>query len=174
MSIVDTFLVWWLRSGRYRWSRLRRKMLEGQYLNTELPEINSLEDIETCLQQITWTGDGFWHLYDSISYPQRVWAKKKDDCDGFSILAAALLRLWNPATNPVLITAMVRPVRKSHTICAFKSEGELLFFDNATLRRGDFENYGDIVARFTRRADHLICWDVVDPNTLKTLEFHRA
>ena len=80
--------------------------------------------------------DGPLHLYDSISYPQTVWARKKDDCDGFAILAAALLQRWEPSSRPVLLTAMLRPMRRSHTVCVFNVPGAgLWFFDNGTLRR---------------------------------------
>jgi hypothetical protein len=133
-----------------------------------------LEDIKTCLKQITWSGDGLFHLYDSISYPQTVWTKKKDDCDGFAILAAELLRRWTPDADPVLVTAIVRPAQSSHTVCAFKGGEGLSFFDNDELRRGDFQEYEDVVAQFTRSAKSLSCWDVVKPDTLETLEFHLA
>jgi hypothetical protein len=133
-----------------------------------------LEDIETCLKQIAWSGDGLLHLYDSISYPQTVWTKKKDDCDGFAILAAELLQRWIPDAAPVLVTAIVRPIKSSHTVCALRHGEGLLFFDNDDLRRGDFQEYGDVVARFTQNAKSLVCWDVVKPDTLETLEFHRA
>lgn len=136
--------------------------------------MSSLEEIETCLKQITWSGDGFLHLYDSISYPQTVWAKKKDDCDGFAVLAAELLQRWTTAADPVLVTAIVRPTQSSHTICAFRHGQSLLFFDNDELRRGDFQKYGDVVARFTQSAKSLVCWDVVKHDTLETLEFHLA
>lgn len=171
---MNIFLIWWLRRARYRWSRLRRRLFESRYLNTELPIVNSLGDIETCLKQITWSGDGLLHLYDSISYPQTVWAKKKDDCDGFAILAAELLQQWAPADNPVLVTAIVKPARLSHTVCAFRYRGGLLFFDNGNLRKGNFQGYKDVVAYFTQNAKSLICWDVVKPDTLETLEFYPA
>ena len=174
MGLVSVFLVWWLRGPRYRWSRLRRRLFEGRYLDTELPTVSSLEEIETCLKQITWSGVGFLHLYDSISYPQTVWAKKKDDCDGFAVLAAGLLLRWTATTNPVLVTAIVRPTQSSHTVCAFRHGEGLLFFDNDELRRGDFQEYRDVVAQFTRRAKCLVCWDVVKADTLETLEFHLA
>ena len=116
--------------------------------------------------------DGPLHLFDCISYPQTVWAKKKDDCDGFAILAAGLLRQWAPATNPVLVTAIVRPIRLSHTICAFRHSNKLLFFDNSDLCTGDFQEYRDVVTRFTGKAKSLICWDIIKPDTLETLEFH--
>ena len=174
MGLVSAFLVWWLRSPRYRWSWLRRRLFEGRYLDTELPTVNSLEEIETCLKQITWSGDGLFHLYDSISYPQTVWARKKDDCDGFAVLAAGLLLRWTATADPVLVTAIVRPTQSSHTVCAFRHGQGLLFFDNDELRRGDFQEYRDVVAWFTRSAKSLICWDVVKPDTLETLEFHLA
>jgi hypothetical protein len=174
MGLTDIFLLWWLRGPRYRWSRLRRRLFETRYLKTELPVASSLEDIEACVKQVTWSGDGLWHLYDSISYPQTVWAKKRDDCDGFAILAAELLQRWTPDARPFLVTTIVRPVQSSHTVCAFRHGDGLLFFDNAELQRGDFHEYGDVAAQISRRGKSRICWDVVKPDTMETLEFHVA
>jgi hypothetical protein len=174
VSIIDCFLIWWLRSGRYGWSRLRRRLCERRYLATTLPSVSSLEEIETCLRQVKWTMDGPLHLFDSISYPQVTWAKKKDDCDGFAILAAELLRRWNPNCNPVLVTAMLRPVRASHTVCAFTApQGSLCFFDNYSLRCENYQTYEEIVTKISRHARRLVCWDVRNPITFEMLEFHR-
>ena len=174
-SLIDFFLVWWLRSGRYRWSRLHRRLFERRYLSTALPTVNSLEEIESSLKEVTWTMDGPLHLFDCISYPNVTWAKKKDDCDGFSSLAAALLKQWNPNCNPVLMTAMVRPVRKSHTVCVFiNSQDTLCFFDNSSLRCENCKTYGKVVARISRNTDRLICWDVRNPATLELVEFHKV
>lgn len=153
---------------------MRRKLGERKYRNQSLPEVNSLKDIEAFLAQITWTMDGPLHLFDSISYPQTVWSKKKDDCDGFAILAAALLEQWQPSSSPVLLTAMLRPIRRSHTICAFYASGGVLcFFDNKLLRQGDFGTYAEIVMEVKGEA-RLVCWDVVEPKTLQVVEFHRT
>lgn len=76
--------------------------------------------------------------------------------------------------NPVLVTAIVRPVQLSHTVCAFRYSEGLLFFDNDELRKGNFQEYRDVVAWFTQSAKSLICWNVVKPDTLETLEFHLA
>lgn len=174
MTFMDRFLILWLRKGRYRWSGLRRKWFEAKYRELPLPAADSLEQIEALLKQVTWTMDGPFHLFDAISYPQTVWTKKKDDCDGFAVLAAALLRQWQPESRPVLITAMLRPVRKSHTVCVFKVPGAgLWLFDNYTLRRGRYRAYADIAAEVQGKA-RLVCWDVVAPDTLQTLEFHVA
>ena len=174
MSLVDSFLTWWLNSGRYGWSRLRRWLCERRYLSIVLPTVNSLDEIETCLRQVTWTMDGPFHLFDCVSYPQVTWAKKKDDCDGFASLAAELLRRWDPNCSPVLVTAMVRPVRASHTVCAFTpSEGSLCFFDNYSLRLDNCQTYDEVVAKISQHAHRLVCWDVRNPVTLEMLEFHR-
>ena len=174
MSYLDRFLIFWLQRGRYRWSGWRRKKFEAKYEKQPLPVADSLEQIEALLKQVTWTMDGLLHLFDAVSYPQTVWAKKRDDCDGFAVLAAALLRQWQPETNPVLITAMLRPVRKSHTVCAFNVPGAgKWFFDNYTLRRGRYRTYEDIATEVRGKA-RMVCWDVVDPDTLQTLEFNVA
>lgn len=174
-SIIDCFFIWWLHSGRYGWSRFRRRLFECRYLNTALPEVSSLEEIEACLKQVKWTMDGPLHLFDSISYPQVTWARKKDDCDGFASLAAELLRRWDHGCHPVLVTAMLWPVQRSHTVCAFNApQGGLCFFDNFILRCEDCQTYSDVVARISQNARRLVCWDVRNPVTLQMLEFHRA
>ena len=172
-SITNQFLIWWLRSGRYGWSRLRRKLFESGYLRHSLPEASSLDDIEACLAKVTWTMDGPLHLFDSISYPQTVWYRKKDDCDGFAVLAAALLQRLQPDYSPVLLTAMLRPIKSSHTICCFHASSDLIwYFDNGKLRQGDYRTYAEIVAVIWGSA-RLVCWDVVTPDTLQPVEFHR-
>jgi hypothetical protein len=158
VTMIDRLLIWWLRTARYPWSRLRRRILEAKYSRLPLPPAGSLEDIEAWLRQVTWTMDGPLHLFDAVSYPQTVWAKKKDDCDGFAVLAAALLS----------------PMRKSHTVCALAVPGVgLWFFDNYTLRRGRYQTYAEIVQQ-VKGENRLVCWDVADPETLQALEFHVA
>jgi len=174
MGLVDAFIAFGMKNLRYPWSRLRQRLCERHYLKTELPQANSLQDIQARLKKIKWTKDGFFHLYDALSYPQTVWAKKKDDCDGFAVLAAELLQSLSPTLNPVLVSAAVRPLRKSHTVCAFKDGQRLAFFNNARLRKGNYKEYGDIVAKFTQRADRVICRDVAKPKSLEILEFHRV
>ena len=118
--------------------------------------------------------DGPSHLYDSISYPETVWFKKKDDCDGFAVLASKLLLRLQSNTNPVLITAIVRPVLNSHTVCGFSNaDGTFSFFDNDSLRQGDFKEYANIVAQIKGKAK-LVCWDVRNPVTFEMIEFHRV
>jgi len=172
-SVLDWFLVWWLRSGRYGWSKLRRKVFERRYLSTTLPTTSSPEEIETCLKDVRWTMDGPLHLFDCISYPQTTWAKKKDDCDGFSVLAAELLNRWNPNCNPVLVTALVRPVRYSHTVCAFTSpQGPLCYFDNDNLHYGNYKKHEDIVKTLIKEHQKLVCWDARNPFTFDMVEFN--
>lgn len=169
---VDIFLVWWLRSGRYGWSKLRRRIFERGYVKVTLPAANSLAEIETCLKRVKWTMDGPFHLFDSISYPQTVWARKRDDCDGFATLACELLKRVNSSFNPVLLTAMMRPVRKSHTVCVFAHpDGNLSFFDNSTLKNS-FDSYSKVVETVSQDSDKLICWDVRSHDDFALVEFH--
>jgi len=118
--------------------------------------------------------DGPMHLFDSISYPQTVWAKKKDDCDGFAVLGATLLHNWKPEVHPVLVTAMTQPVKSSHTVCVFTSPTEFLwFFDNSSLQQGEYKTYSEVVSKITESAQRVICWDVRDPKSLDLIEFHK-
>ncbi|MFC1861105.1 hypothetical protein ACFLYL_02340 [Chloroflexota bacterium] len=175
MSLADSLLVWWLRSGRYNWSRLHRQLFEGRYLNTILPSASSFSGIEALLKQVMWTMDGPLHLFDCVSYPQVTWAKKKDDCDGFSVLAAELLNKLDPEFKPVLLTVIVRPYRFSHTVCAFSSpRGGFMFFDNYILRDEGYQAYDDVVLIISRKAERVVCWDVRNPATLELIKFHKV
>jgi hypothetical protein len=150
---------------------LRRTLFERKYLKASLPPVSSLEDIESCLRQIAWTREGPLHLYDAISYPEAVWSRKKDDCDGFAILAAKLLLNLSAETNPVLVTTLVRPVQKSHTVCVFGQADKLRLFSNELLSNEIFETYND-VSRVISEGWRLVCWDVVNPRNLETLAFY--
>jgi hypothetical protein len=172
MWIEDKFLTWWPHGPRYSWSKLRRRLFEGGFLSKPLPEVHSLADILACLQKVDWKKDWIPQLFDCVSYPQRVWAKKTDDCDGFAILTAELLTHLDPATAPIIITAMVAPMKNCHSVCVFKQDGDLRYFSNKELSPRSFQSYQDIVADFTRPSDRLICWDVVKPGTLEQLEFN--
>ena len=172
MWLEDRFLTWWLHGARYTWLRLRRRLFEGGFLSTLLPAVNSLDDIQSRLKEVAWKKDWLPQLFDCVSYPQRVWSRKKDDCDGFAILAAALLSGWAPETNPVMVTAMIAPLKNSHSVCVFKQGENLRYFSNDTLKPGNFQSYQAIVADFATHPNRLICWDVVQPDTLATLEFH--
>lgn len=171
MWLQDKFLAWWLRGPRYGWSKFRRKLFEGGFLSKSLPKVNSLTDIQACLVKIMWKRDLLPELFDCVSYPQRVWDKKRDDCDGFSVLAAELLKQWDPNTRPVMVTAMVARLDKCHSVCVFRQGTNLRYFNNSALNPGLFVNYREIVDNFTT-TNRLICWDVVRPDTLEQLEYH--
>jgi len=173
MNLVDSFLIWWLKSGRYPWSRFVRRMSVWQSSKMPIPTAKSLDEVVSLLKQVTWTMDSPFHLYDSISLPETVWDKKRDDCDGFAVLAATLLKRWNPSTNPKLVTVMLRPVRESHTVCAFREGEHFRFFDNDYLNRGNYQSYEEIVEQVLKRGERVVCWDVADHESLRTLEFHR-
>jgi hypothetical protein len=174
VHIIDVFLIWWLRSGRYGWSKLRRKIFERSYMELALPEANSMDEIEACLKQVKWTMDGPLHLFDSISYPQTVWAKKKDDCDGFAILACELLNRLDSSYSPALVTAMMHPVQKSHTVCVFNyPDGTMGFFDNSTLKN-NCAGYSQVIEKISQGSDKLVCWDVRRYDDFALIEFHRG
>lgn len=149
-------------------------MFERGNLSVELPTIDSLKTLDTTLDQVTWTMDGPLHLYDSISYPQTVWAKKKDDCDGFAVLAAELLKRFDPQTAPVLMTVMLRPAGKSHTVCVFRHSGALRITDNKRVRAEEFADYAEAARYVAQRGTQVVCWDIADPWSLSQLEFHRT
>ena len=173
MRVVDTFLIWWLKRGRYPWSRFVRKLERIGRDYQPVPRADSLDDIKSILSKVTWTMDNALHLYDSISLPETVWDKKQDDCDGFAVLAARLLKNWKPATNPKLLTVILHPVKESHTVCVFRENEELRFFDNSHLNSKGYKTHEEIVAQLQKRGDRVVCWDLVEPESLRTLQFQK-
>jgi len=172
MWLEDKFFVWWLHGPRYGWSKLRRRLFEGGFLTKLLPVVKSLEDVQACMKKINYKRDCLPELFDCVSYPQRVWDRKQDDCDGYAVLAAELLKRWSPETEPVMVTAMVAPLKNCHSVCVFKLGGNLRYFNNRDLSPGIFQSYEDIITDFTKPTDRLVCWDVVKPDMLEQVEFH--
>lgn len=171
MWLEDCFLTWWLHGPRYSWSKLRRFLFERGFLKTELPKVDNLEDIPVQLKKVDWTKDWLGELFDCVSYPERVWARKKDDCDGFAVLAAALLKRLKTPIDSILVTAMVNSMNDCHSVCVFEKDGGYRYFSNWNLVPGVFNTCEDIVKDFTKKF-RLLCWDEVDPVTLKQLKFH--
>ena len=132
------------------------------------------EDIAARLAEVTWRPDGAVHLWDAISYPAAVWRSKRDDCDGFAVLAAALLQRWDASTDPVLLSVVLRPLRRSHTVCVFRHGGALRFFDNARLRPEPYATYADVAVAVAQRGRTLLCWDVASADPLRARETHLA
>jgi len=166
----------WLKRIRYKWSRLYRKLYTKKYQDVELPVVSSMADVSKCLREVEYKADKAKELYDVIGTPQSVWAKKHGDCDDFSSLAAGLIESWRPNRNPVLLTVITDPFKRSHNVCAYQFGKYYYCISNWLNCRTvcyDFKNYEDIaewVARHT--GSNLLCWDIVDPVTLKQIEFH--
>src|SRR5690606_12163374 len=150
--IISLAAALWMRRLRYPWSRVRR-VFERRHRDVALPVVHSIEDVREALSQITWTRDGLFHLYDSVSRPETTWAKKRDDCDGFAALASELLHRLDPRLSPVMVTVVLRPLRKSHTVCAFRplDSNELRVFDNSRLVDETFPSLQAVVDYVARR-----------------------
>lgn len=172
MWLQDCFLKWWLHGPRYGWSKFRRCLFERGFLNVELPKVETLDDIIEKLHKVEWKKDWIPELFDCVSYPQRVWKRRKDDCDGFAVLAAALLKQLKTPSNPIMVTAMVNSINNCHSVCVFETDEGFKYFSNWELNPNTFNSYEEIVKDFVGTKYRLICWDEVDPDTLKQLKFH--
>jgi hypothetical protein len=163
----------WLRYLRYPWSRINRASLERRRALLPLTPA-SLEDVAAALRQIVWTQDGPLHLFDCISSPERTWYAKRDDCDGFAAVAASLLARLDASSDPKLLTVVVLPLRRSHTVCVFRTPaGHLRMFDNARLPDSEFASYEEVARYVAERGETAVCWDLVRPADLRSVEFHR-
>lgn len=173
-GVIAGIAVLWLRLARYRWSWVYRQLFERSARGAPLPSVASLDDIAARLAEVTWRPDGVVHLWDGISYPGAVWRSKRDDCDGFAVLAAALLRQWDPGTDPVLLSVVLRPLRRSHTVCVFRQGEALRVFDNERLRADMYTTYRDVATAIAKRGRKMVCWDVASPDPLRVREVHRV
>lgn len=152
-----------------------RRISERRYLayDYDLPQVTSLEEVGLCLRMIKWTMEGPLHLFDCIHYPQRTWFKNRGDADDFASLAAELLYRSRPDFNPVLVTVVLRPIRRTHTVCVFTNpQGALQVFDTSGLRDEEYQTYDEVVARISEGAQRLVCWDIRNPITFEMLECH--
>jgi hypothetical protein len=174
-ALAARFGAIWLRWLRYPWSRTYRLVFERRYRNAPLPPATTIDEVRQVLASLTWMPDGPRHLYDAISYPGAVWARRRDDCDGYAILAATLLARIDSRSAPLLVTAIVLPVKRAHTVCAFREPGVEGFraFDNARLLDTRFASLETVARYIARRGARGICWDVVRPADLRPLVFGR-
>lgn len=171
--LLGEFAVFWTRVLRYPWSRLRRATIERGNREVGLPTVGTLDDVAAALREVEWTPDGRWHLYDAVSLPGTVWKTKRDDCDGFAVLAATLLKQLDPANEPLLLTAIILPLKKAHTVCAFRDGGALRFFDNARLRDETLSSYEEVARLVATHGEVPLFWDLVTPDTLRVVESAR-
>ena len=169
------------------WSALLR-LREKKYLSVKLPEVTSLQDITECEEQVEWTPDQelaprtslrfvnhilklLW--MDCLSYPETVWKRKKDDCDGKAILAAALLR--QIGRRGLLLSVIMLPLKKSHAVCVFDDIGRTRYFSNSNLvtMLGLDIDMRSVISAVAKK-NHVLAWSLVDPKTFKVLEVHRG
>jgi len=165
----------WLRYLRYPWSKVYRILFERGVQTAPLPPASTVEEVRAVLAAVTWSPDGPRHFYDAISHPAAVWARRRDDCDGFAILAATLLARIDPRFAPLLVSAVVLPISESHTVCAFRDGAgdDYRVFDNARLREERYASLEEVAGLLARRGKVPLYWDVVRPADLRTLTFRR-
>ena len=178
--MIKWFAKKWLGGIRYWWSKQYRAKRVGKYSDIALPEIKCFRDIFDALRQIKYEPDRVMELFDAIESPEQVWAERKADCDGFSVLAAELMKKFEPRCKPVLLTIVFNDFQKSHTVCAYRALNNWKIFrhvsnwDNCD-PQGNFYSYQHIVNKISKRVgSNVICWDVVDHKTLDQKEFHVA
>lgn len=91
-------LVWFALKCRlyYVWSKIYRFLYERKYRHVVLPKLNSIEEVEDLIGNISWRKDKWYMLWDAISIPQAAYGRYLDkkaggDCDDISILAVHLI-----------------------------------------------------------------------------------
>ena len=175
VGVIKFFAGIWLRRIRYPWSRLYRWINRWEVEPVKLPGVGSVEDVSRCLRAVQYKPDDYRSMWDAIEDPRQVWKRKAGDCDGSSVLAAALTKALFPGTRPVLLTVVSRNFARSHTVCVYEKEGHLWEISNwhRAAPKGPYRNKEEIATSVAwRTRAPIVCWDVVDPETLEQLEFH--
>lgn len=186
--MVRFFVRFWVRKGRLIWSKIYRSIFERKYAGKLLPTLATegetltpdkvLIRLKWVLSKITWRQDKWYMLFDVISYPQTVWFKKEDDCDGFAILAAALLEQARNSVprlgNVFLLTVVGRPLENSHTVCVFDIDGVLYVADNNYVYRSSRTTIDKIAEDYLKKNfKKPYCWQLIDVN-LKEIKYVEA
>jgi len=150
----------WLSGPRYWWSRGYRVLFERKYKYVAMPQVKNLADVAGILRQVIWTQDSWNKLFDSISYPGKVYETKKDDCDGFAILAIELLKQLQ--IRGYMYTYIPKQWQKSHTICVFRYGGFVCCFNNFYLVKTDASTFKRFRDQYF--SEPTIVWDLRDEN----------
>lgn len=91
--------------------------------------IQSVTDYSQWLQSnMTYVRDAY---ADTWAKPEETIRRKKGDCEDFSFLNMAVLRVLGYEAK---FLALVREKGESHAICVFKYNGYYVWFDNNTLK----------------------------------------
>lgn len=170
--MIRILIRFWVRKGRLIWSKIYRFLFEWRYKKYSLPKIsdNLLLKLQYILLQITWTPDPWYMLFDVIPLPQKVWKTKKDDCDGFAILAAAILK-QSDINEVVLLTVVGSPIKHSHTVCCFKLNDQWYVADNQVVYRSVSNNLEKIAEYYLKKLFRKpYCWQIITPE-LKELKY---
>jgi hypothetical protein len=59
-----------------------------------------------------------------------------------------------------------------HSVCVFQLGGGLRYFSNKELSPKTFASYKKVVADFVNPSYRLICWDIIEPDTLKQRKYN--
>jgi len=170
--------------GRVYYSSVLR-LFETKYLTTTLPTVTSLADIERVSDEVEWTSDfklaphvklrRLW--WDCISYAETVWAKKKDDCDGFAVLDCKLLDQLDdlyPGIKGYLLSVFVIPRRKSHAVCLFVIDDVTHMFTNGSHVEFDPSYQITDVVDIVAAGGEILAWSLEDPETNEIIMIKRG
>lgn len=115
LNLIIRIVAWcWFRV-RIPWSRFWR-FLEWQ--GKAVPKIRNFGNLNSILPVMKWTADPRWKLGDVLQTPEWTWAHKKDDCDGFALVALAAMA-QSKIRWGYLLTVITRPIKESHSVALF-------------------------------------------------------
>jgi hypothetical protein len=142
----------WLRCGRRFWSLFINRFFRNQH--EDLPKIQTLQDIESILNQVKWKPDTFG---DWIQAPELTWGLKRGDCEDCATLAMVLLQ--QIGLEGYLLSVILSPSKYSHAVCVFSTGGTFNYFSNGLIKKSELRYIEDI-ARSIINGHKLICWSI--------------
>ena len=103
------------------WSNIYRVIFESKYSKFNGPKCSSIVDVSRALRAIKYEHDGIKRFIDTVSYPQAVYERGRDDCDGSAIFAHAMIAQNELARPWILSVAWLDEKNKyhGHAVCMY-------------------------------------------------------
>jgi len=154
------------------------RLAELRYLGKELPTVTNLQDVENRCREVTWTPD--WKLaphvklrrlwWDCLSYAETVWARKKDDGDGFAILACELCKQLG--IKAYILSVFTSPGQYSHAVAFGRHSGNPFMFNNGRLVWFDAAHTVEHVVQNAASGHDVVAWSLEDHETGELVRLH--
>lgn len=134
---------------------VRPKDLDVKLMNLMRSEnIRTLEDYARWLKEtVKYKKDG---KRDSWAGPQETLQKKNGDCEDYTLLNTAMLKVLGFESRFLAL----KNSRQAHAICVFKRDGYYYWFDNAELKKTDARTLPELARHLLKNKQYSSLFEV--------------